>query len=202
MTPAVIVINGSPRKNGTIARLLHAVADSCGTSGDVHWYDVQNMIIRPCTGCMKCRSTGTCVLPHDDAHTFAEDIRVCRAVIVGTPVYWGNMSGQLKLLFDRVVPSLMCESPHGIPVPLHKGKKAIIVTACTTPWPFSVLFGQTGHAVRALREILRYAGFCITGTLVLPGTKNRHGIPERLQRKGNRLGKKLSGQIIKKGYKI
>lgn len=191
MMKTVVVVNGSPRRNGTVAQLLHAVSDGCGADCGVHWYDVNEMTVRPCTGCMKCRSTGTCVLPRDDAHAFAEDIRGCGGIIIGTPVYWGNMSGQLKLLFDRVVPALMGESPRGIPVPLHRGKRAVIITACTTPWPFSVLFRQTGNAVRSLKEILRYAGFRITGTLVLPGTKNKRGIPGRLLKKGCRLGKQL-----------
>ena len=191
MTRTIVVVNGSPCRTGTVAQLLHAVSESCRGGCGIHWYDVNEMTIRPCTGCMKCRSTGTCVLPHDDAHAFADDVRSCGAVVVGTPVYWGNMSGQLKLLFDRIVPSLMGESPRGIPVPLHRGKRAVIVTACTTPWPFSTLFRQTGNAVRSLKEILRYAGFRVTGTLVLPGTKNRNGIPERLLKNGRRLGAKM-----------
>jgi multimeric flavodoxin WrbA len=191
MTRTIVVVNGSPRKGGTVAHLLDAVTAGVSSGCDVHRYTVNDMIIRPCTGCMKCRSTGTCVLPHDDAHTFAEDIRGCGAVVIGTPVYWGNMSGQLKLLFDRVVPSLMGESPQGIPAALHRGKNAVIVTACTTPWPFSVLSGQTAGAVRSLKEILRYAGFHITGTLAVTGTKNRTGIPERLLEKGCRFGGKL-----------
>ena len=144
---------------------------------------------------MKCRSTGTCVLPHDDAHAFADDIRGCSGIIAGTPVYWGNMSGQLKLLFDRIVPSLMSESPKGIPVPLHHGKNAVIVTACTTPWPFNVLFGQTGKAVRALKEIVCYAGFHIIGTLILPGTKNRNGLSATLLKKCRRTGRKITAAI-------
>jgi multimeric flavodoxin WrbA len=195
MTKTIIVVNGSPRSNGTVARLLHAAADGCGSGCDIHWYNVSDMAVRACTGCMKCRSTGTCVLPHDDAHAFAGDIRGCIGIIAGTPVYWGNMSGQLKVLFDRVVPSLMSESPQGIPVPLHRGKNAVIVTACTTPWPFSTLFGQTGKAVRSLKEILSYAGFHITGTLILPGTKNRNDIPAGLLKKSRKAGRKLTAGI-------
>lgn len=197
MTKTIIVVNGSPRRNGTVARLLHAAADECSTICDIHWYDVNDMAVRACTGCMKCRSTGTCVLPHDDAHTFADDIRGCSGIIAGTPVYWGNMSGQLKLLFDRIVPSLMSESPQGMPVPLHRGKNAVIVTACTTPWPFSVLFGQTGKAVRSLKEILCYAGFHITGALILPGTKNRNDIPAAMLKKSRRTGRKFKNGIEK-----
>ena len=36
-------------------------------------------------------------------------------LIVGTPTHWGNMSAQLKLLFDRNVPVFMGEKPNGFP---------------------------------------------------------------------------------------
>ena len=127
----VLVINGSPRKKGNVATMLHAVSDTINDA-DVHWIDVNDLSIRPCMGCMKCRETGICVLPEDDGHRMAKEIKECDALVIGTPVYWGNISGQMKLMFDRIVPAMMGESKLGIPIALHKGKKAVIVTACTT----------------------------------------------------------------------
>jgi len=186
----ILVINGSPRKKGAIATMLHSVVDPIESS-DVHWYDVNDLKVHPCTGCMRCRTTGTCILPEDDAHKIAEEMKLCDALVIGTPVYWGNISGQMKLVFDRIVPAMMSESKRGIPIPLHKGKKAVIVTACTTIWPISVLFRQTTNALHAMKEILHYSGFKITGKLVLSGTKGRTFIPQRILNKGHRLGKKL-----------
>ncbi|NLI36556.1 MAG: flavodoxin family protein [Bacteroidales bacterium] len=187
----ILVINGSPRKKGNVATMLHhVVKDIEGAS--VRWIDVNDLNIRPCTGCMKCRETEVCILPHDDAHLIAEEIKQCDVLVMGTPVYWGNMNGQMKLLFDRIVPSMMGESKLGIPIPLHKGKKAVIVTACTTIWPFSFLFKQTTKSLRAMREILHYSGFKVIGKVVYSGTKGKKVIPERLLRKSERLGAKLS----------
>lgn len=186
----ILVINGSPRKKGKIAAMLHAVADSAA-SADVHWIDVNDLKLRPCTGCMKCRASGTCVLPEDDGHRMAEEIRQCDALVLGTPVYWGNMSGQMKLMFDRIVPSMMGESKRGIPIPLHKGKKAVIVTACTTIWPFSWICRETSNANHAMKEILYYSGFKVIGKLVLAGTKGKTTIPKRVLEKGKKLGKKI-----------
>nr|WP_308570338.1 flavodoxin family protein [uncultured Prevotella sp.] len=186
----VLVINGSPRKNGNIAKMLHSIADHID-SADVHWINVNDLKIHACTGCMKCRASGTCVLPEDDGHHMAEEIRWCDALILGTPVYWGNMSGQMKLMFDRIVPSMMGESKSGIPIALHKGKKAIIVTACTTIWPFSFLFRETTNTNHAMKEILHYSGFKVIGKLVYPGTKGKKAIPQRILNKGKRLGAKI-----------
>jgi multimeric flavodoxin WrbA len=187
----ILVINGSPRKQGNIATMLHAVVDDIDEA-EVHWYDVNDLKIHPCLGCMKCRSTDVCVLPEDDAQKMAEEFKWCEALVLGTPVYWGNMSGQMKLMFDRIVPVMMGESKLGIPIARHKGKKAIIVTACTTIWPFSFMFGQTTKTLRAMREILHYSGFKVKGKLVYPGTKGKTGVPDGLLRKGRRLGKRLA----------
>jgi multimeric flavodoxin WrbA len=46
-------------------------------------------------------------------------------IVVGTPAPWGNMSTQLKCLFDRNVPVFMGEKANGIPLPRQKGKEAM-----------------------------------------------------------------------------
>ena len=92
---------------------------------------------------------------------------------VGTPVYWGNMNGKLKSLFDRLVGVLMGESKLGIPIPLHKGKKAVVVTACTTPFPFNYVCGQSSGAFRAVKEILKSSGFKIARKVNISNTKEK-----------------------------
>ncbi|MFO7461466.1 MAG: hypothetical protein R6X07_12680, partial [Desulfatiglandales bacterium] len=51
----------------------------------------------------------------------------------------------LKCLFDRTVPVFMGEKASGIPLPRQKGKGAVIVTACTTPWPLTGSFRRAGE---------------------------------------------------------
>ena len=102
-----------------------------------------------------------------------KEIKECDMLIVGTPVYWGNMNGKLKCLFDRLVAVMMGESKMGIPLPLHKGKKAIIVTSCTTPFPFNYICGQSSGAVRAVREVLKSSGFKVIRKINLSNTKKR-----------------------------
>jgi multimeric flavodoxin WrbA len=92
--------------------MLHSLADNI-EGADVRWFDVNDLNVHPCIGCMKCRATGRCVLPEDDGHRMAEEMKLCDALILGTPVYWGNMSGQMKLMFDRIVPAMM-EMSHKI----------------------------------------------------------------------------------------
>ncbi len=166
----ILVLNGSPRKNGNVAvRLRDELKKYAGDT--VIWEDVCDLNFSFCAGCMACRSRGTCVFPADDAHRIADEIKACDMIFVGTPVYWGNMNGKLKSLFDRLVGVMMTESKFGIPLPLHKGKKAVVVTSCTTPFPFNYLCGQSTGAVRAVKEILASSGFKIIKKVNISNTK-------------------------------
>lgn len=127
----------------------------------------------PCTGCMACRKKGSCVLPEDDAQLILRRIQACDLLVIGSPCYWGNIPGQLKILFDRLVYGLMGESKSGFPLPLHKGKQAILVATCTTPFPFNLLFRQSRGTIRALREIVKWSGFKVAGTLEVAGTREK-----------------------------
>ena len=172
----ILVLNGSPRKNGNVSKALRREIEKITekTEGaEVVWEDVCDLDFDFCKGCMACRAKTDCVLSRDDAHKIAEEIKKCDMIFAGTPVYWGNINGKMKALFDRLVGVLMAESKMGIPLPLHKGKKAVIVTSCTTPFPFNYLCGQSSGAVRALKEILKSSGFKIAKTINISGTKRK-----------------------------
>ena len=188
----ILILNGSPRKNGKISQILHiAEKELIERNNSVTFVDVSSIVFKPCTGCMVCRSKGSCVLPQDDAHKIAEEIKNCDGIIVGTPVYWGNMNGYLKCLFDRLVAVMMGKSKRGIPIPLHKGKKAVIVTACTTPYPFNILAGQTTKAEKAIKEILGYSGFRVRTKIRLAGTKGMKELPKNVCKKIHNIEKLL-----------
>ena len=171
----IVILNASPRPNSNICQMLSIVRNELLACGDkVFYVDVGKLQFRPCTGCMTCRSTHDCILPEDDAKEVLRLVQDCDGLIVGSPCYWGNMTGQLKTLFDRWVYGMMDHSERGYPIPLLKGKKAVIITPCSTAWPFNILFRQSAGTVRALKEILCWSGFKIAGILQKGGTiKNK-----------------------------
>jgi NAD(P)H-dependent FMN reductase len=187
----ILILNGSPRKRGTIAQLLKSISDALEVNHDIEWINIYDLRMKPCIGCMKCRPDGECVLPEDDAHEIGRKIKQADGLVVGTPTHWGNMSAQLKLLFDRNVPVFMGEKPNGLPIPRHKGKPAVIVTACTTPWPFNFIAAESRGAIRAVREVLHYGGYRIVGTVIKPGTKKNPVIPQKLIDKAKMLANKF-----------
>lgn len=184
----VLILNGSPRKKGTVATLLKSISGAVSQRHEVEWVDVYDLKMKHCIACMKCRPDGECALPEDDAHIVGRKIKDAEGLIVGTPTHWGNMSAQLKLLFDRNVPVFMGEKPNGFPIPRQKGKPAVIITACTTPWPFNFIAAESRGAIRAVREVLHYGGYKIVSKVVRAGTKKYPEIPQKLLDKAKSIG--------------
>lgn len=187
----ILVLNGSPRQNGTVATLLKSVTESLSTRHDIEWIHVCKLKMKYCTACMACREKEKCILPEDDAHIVGKKIQDADALIIGTPTHWGNMSSPLKLLFDRNVPVFMGESPKGMPEPRQKGKSAVVVTACTTPWPFNFILPESRGAIRSVKEVLHYGGYKTVGTITKAGTKKSTEISTSLMKKAKHLGEKL-----------
>lgn len=156
----------------------------------VEWINVYDLKIRPCIACMKCRPDKTCALPPDDAHSVGRKLKNAGGLIIGTPTHWGNMSAQLKNLFDRNVPVFVGEQS-GVPFPRQKGKPAIIVTACSTPWPFNLFSAGSRAAARAVWSILRCGGYRLVGQSVKANTRRNPQLPQRLLEKAKILGRRF-----------
>ncbi len=190
----ILMLNGSPRKKGVTTTLLRIVEDAARSAGaEVEWIDVNDLSIRPCIGCLKCRPDKKCILPRDDAHRVGELIERCSGLVVGSPTYWGNMPGPLKILFERNVPVLEYYELYTwrFPQPRHKGKPAAIVTASLSPFPFNYLPSQGSGALRAVRIVLNAAGFNIRSQINIPMTRDPAHIEERWLAKARKLGRDI-----------
>lgn len=189
----VLLLNASPRKNGNICKILEIMENELQNFNvKTEFIDVCKLQVKPCLGCMKCRSSHECVLPEDDAQRTLRLIQESDGIIVGSPCYWGNMTGQLKILFDRLAYGMLEDNDHGFPKPLMKGMRAIIVSTSTTPWPFNILFKQSAGAVRAIKEVLIWSGFKIVGIMQKSGTHKKQGLTPKEISKCRKIAKKLA----------
>lgn len=176
----ILIINSSPRRQGNISKMLDLMKQEAESlEVETNYIRASELKVHPCIGCMKCRETLKCCLPEDDAQQVLHFIEEADALIIGAPCYWGNMPGTLKVLFDRMVYGMMGENSMGIPLPLHKGKKAIIVSTSTTPYPFNILYNQTRGVVKALKEILKWSGFKVVKAIERGGTRKHSGLSEK-----------------------
>ncbi len=187
----VLILNGSPNKNGTVANLLGAISQQIDPGHQKDWIEVYDLEMEACQGCMKCRTTKKCCLKKDDAHVTGERISEADILIIGTPTHWGNMSSQLKLLFDRNVPVFMDKNGKGLPVPKQKGKKAIIVAACNAPFPFNVLSAESRGAIRSVKHVMKYGGYKVVKTITQAGTNVNSSISPKVKVLAHLAGKSL-----------
>lgn len=175
--------------------MLDVVVDEARAMGaDVTVIDVSDLSVKPCTGCMVCRRTGRCNLPADGAQHLMSKIDDCDAVVIGAPTYWGNMPGQLKTVFDRIVYGMIGEGRDGRPVPMHKGKRAAFLSTCTTIYPFNLLFNQSRGTVRALKEIFRWSGFRVVSVIHRPGTRRHPAMTARDKNHCKSLVREVTGK--------
>ncbi|MBQ3405291.1 MAG: flavodoxin family protein [Oscillospiraceae bacterium] len=99
----ILILNGSPRKNGKTASLVKAFEEGAVSSGnEVKNLYLQGMSIGGCLACEACtKNGGTCVQKDDmeqvnDAYIWAD------VVVYASPMFWGTVSGQLKVAIDRL----------------------------------------------------------------------------------------------------
>jgi len=99
----VIIVKGSPRREGNSAVLADEVAAGAKSIGtNVESYYLHKMNIQPCDACDACR-TGEdvdCVLD-DDMQSLYSEIREADVIVIASPVYWFNVSAQTKIFIDR-----------------------------------------------------------------------------------------------------
>jgi len=182
----VLILNGSPRKSGYTARILKQIQAGILGEHTVEWVDVYDLAIKPCVGCLRCRPNQGCALAEDDAQVMGRKMMAADALVVGTPTYWGNMSGALKNLFDRNVTTFEDFSGGIVPKPRQKGKKAIVVAVAAAPWPFN-----GSGAVNAVKKVLRGGAYRITGIINYGGTVVRKEIPAKILKQAKRMGSSL-----------
>jgi NAD(P)H-dependent FMN reductase len=165
----ILILNGSPRRKGVTSTLLNELAMGIDGEHDVETVRVHDLNMNTCIGCLKCRPDRTCVLPRDDAHSLAESVKNADLLVIGSPVYWGNMPGPLKVFFDRNVPLFeYCETDkpaRSLPKPRLKGKAGILIVCVGSPFPISLLPSQCGGALRSLKTILKAGGIRIISVL-------------------------------------
>ncbi len=97
----VLGISGSPRAAGNTETLLQYALEPFREKGwAVTSFLLSNKVVAPCTGCEDCSQTGKCLLEDDMEELYAE-YAACDALIIASPVYYRNVTAQLKAVFDR-----------------------------------------------------------------------------------------------------
>jgi multimeric flavodoxin WrbA len=100
----VVAFNGSARKDGNTALLLHRVLQVLEAEGvETELIQLAGEQIRGCNACRTCFSTknNRCVIEDDSVNAYIQKMVEADGVILGSPVYFSMMSPELKALIDR-----------------------------------------------------------------------------------------------------
>ncbi|MDE6763465.1 MAG: flavodoxin family protein [Oscillospiraceae bacterium] len=104
MSKKIVILNGSPRKNGNTAALTAEFTKGAEEAGNiVTEFFLGDMNINGCKGCFGGHSIRECpCVQKDDMQQIYPAVRECDIIVLATPLYYWNMSGQLRTAVDRL----------------------------------------------------------------------------------------------------
>lgn len=104
MNKKVYIVSSTPRKNGNSEILANEFARGAKEAGHcVTKINIRDMDLKFCIGCMYCQSHEKCVL-NDEMNALYADVQSADVLVFATPIYYYEMSGQLKTFLDRLNP--------------------------------------------------------------------------------------------------
>ena len=134
----IVSICGSHRRHGNTETLLKAFDDEFRKAEpDMKnkLFSISDMDINPCRSCLKCQKKENCVIK-DDFGKVALRMMQSDIILLGSPVYFSDVSAQIKALIDRTY-SLWHKK-------MLKGKKVILIAAAAEE--------GTGHTIDSMRH--------------------------------------------------
>lgn len=183
----IIIINGSPRKNGATAKILYKMKERLSQKENVNveFIHITDLEINSCMGCCSCYKTGYCYI-QDDAEKLSKKISLADGLVIGSPTYASNVSGILKQFIDR--------------------GHFVIEQLLYNKYTISVVTGEnygSRDTSKILTKLLKYSGGKISGKIVYNVPFNNNPLNAKVERKINYLADKIFADISqKKEYKI
>ncbi len=124
MSKKIVVITGSPRKNGNSFAMTDAFIKAAEEKGHtVTRFDAAMKKVGGCHACETCYSTGKACTFDDDFNTIAPAILEADAIVFTMPVYWYSIPAQIKGVIDRIF-SLVVGGKD------IAGKECALITCC------------------------------------------------------------------------
>lgn len=124
MSKKIVVITGSPRKNGNSFAMTDAFIKAAEEKGHtVTRFDAAMKKVGGCHACETCFSTRKACTFDDDFNTIAPDILEADAIVFTMPVYWYSIPAQIKGAIDRIF-SLVVGGKD------IAGKECALITCC------------------------------------------------------------------------
>ena len=122
----VLVLFGSPHKEGATARLLAACL-SAMPEAEVTRFDAFALSPAPCEDCGYCHRVEGC--RHRDLDEFYEALEAADVLVFATPVYNRSFPAPMKAVLDRLQRYWAARFVRGVRPPIKKAKQTLLLTA-------------------------------------------------------------------------
>lgn len=161
MSKKIVVITGSPRKNGNSFAMTDAFIKAAEQKGhSVTRFDAAMMNTGGCHACETCFRTGKACSFDDDFNRIAPDILEADVVVFTMPVYWYSIPAQIKGVIDKMFS--FCVAGKDI-----AGKDCMLITCCEEN-DMSVMDGVRVPIERSA-ALLKWN---MAGEVLIPGVLN------------------------------
>jgi multimeric flavodoxin WrbA len=179
----ILAINGSPRTiRSNTRRLAQSVLDGAAEAGaDTELIDLCDYRVTPCTACEGCSFNGICVF-EDDVPALVARMKEADGIVFASPVYLDNVTGQMKVFFDRLADAIHYQ--------VLAGKSGCSVATTHTSGGDEVVAYQN--------HVLNYLGIVSVGGLSVATGGDAETV-DAAESSARMLGKKIA-QAIRNGY--
>ncbi|MFC0334130.1 flavodoxin family protein [Paenibacillus sepulcri] len=195
-SPKLLILVGSPRRDGNSAALAAAVqrgAEEGGTQVQLRFVD--DYISSFLRDCRTCRlPSGECSINDSFRSLFIDGFLPAQAVIFCSPIYWYGLSGQMKSFFDRTFCYYAASHPESVQVAEGMTRKRIgLVLASEETYP-----GASLGIIHQLQEFSRYTRSEFAG--VVRGFGNSRGEVTRDPNSPVSAAEQLGREILERKY--
>jgi len=160
----VIGFNASPRKIGNTSWVINKILNKANT--ETQLYNFADLNIKPCQGCLGCHIDGNngCVI-NDDMQKLYKELETTDTLILGTPIYMGQMTAQAKTFIDRLFAHI---SPRFSPHYKEKEKKIKLILVFTQGNPDKSKFQVYIEYTKQMFQLLE---FDVIETIIVSNTR-------------------------------
>ena len=157
----IIFINGGAKRGGATDELVSLIIKHLDKSVfECQTVNLSEHNIDYCQGCRACHETAECVL-QDDMTEILSSMDSADIVVMISPSYWADITGQMKVFIDRCTPYCDTHEPHAT---LSAGKKGYAVALRTGQNPSECL-----HIIDSFNHFYGHMGIATAGSFQLCG---------------------------------
>ena len=176
----ILVVNGSPQREGNVHRMLRFIAE--GTGRDTEYVHLSTLDISPCRACLGCADARRCVIS-DGMSGLYDKIEECDGLIIGAPTYFRHVNGFTHTFLERMFPLR-----HVAPETIGKPAVAVAVGDNNAAVAYDEIAYHLEHSFYI--DVVATAGYnsavppcyiCGYGTECVYGGPARHMSPEEFE---------------------